>query len=397
MIVSRRSRIILAFITVAALVAMASPLWKIWRIQHLKSRIRHAEQARSDEQVVPAVLELVEIAEAEREFIVSGIRSARFLRDARATARLIQELDVNDQENADWFNDLVELAFGPLGEPHLGAEVCRQLIDADANNCVARQRLMFYYAVMLDHPQLIGLARDSARFSCATTETYVYYVLSGNLRLANAATTCQSWLRNRMDDEKVRVALAIHAARGLDGSVPSVREEQAAMLRQMQYESRQMIADLLTEYPKNQSLLAYALGSVIERSDVDAVLELMSHAPGASDQDDRFWRSRGWLAARNSDWNDALEAYNRALELYPVDRTTRYYRAEALRQLGRLDEAEAEYKLSREGRALERELIQQPTVRDIDPEVLARLGDYMARCGLEELASRLSQSAAAND
>ena len=350
------------------------------------------QQSGYDEQVVPAVLDLVDLTAPDREFVVAGIQSAKALRNASATSRLIRELDVSAPENSVWYEDLVELSFGPLGDPHAGAEVCRQLMQVNSANSLAQQRLLFYYAMTLNHPRLLELVQNSADAGSAQPEALVYYFLSDSLRLTNAAPTCQTWLGSQPDDEHLRVALAIHMARNLDGSVPSVSEEEAALRRRYQQESRDLIASLLKRHPQNQALLAYGLDSAIERSNAGTVVELLQRAPDSCDADNRFWRSRGWLAARNSDWEDALSAYDRALDLYPVDWRTRYYRAETLRQLERLDEAEAEYELSREGRALQRELIQQPTVRDIDHTLMTRLLDHMTRCGLEQLAAGLSKS-----
>lgn len=397
MALSRRSFRILLLAVVVAFVCMVPMLWSRWRVHQLESRIIEMQRLQHHDQVVPAALKLITLSKSERRFIVAGIESAKVLRNPTATARLIQELDIGQRENSEWYADLVELFFGPECDPHAGAEICRVLIAVNPGDATARQRLLFYYAMLLDHPRLLGVVEDFARAGNAPPEAFVYYVLSDSLRLTNAAPTCQRWLAGQAGDERIQVALAIHIARNLDGTVPSVSEEEVAALRSSRQQSQSVIASLLDQFPQNQPLLAYALETAIDGSDPRVVADLLIRAPDSCDHDNRFWRARGWLAARDSDWDKALAAYDRALELYPVDWKGRYYRAETLRQLERLDEAEAEYQLSREGRALERELIQQPTVRDIPPDLLARLNEHFVLCGQNELAERLLQSAASHD
>lgn len=108
--------------------------------------------------------------------------------------------------------------------------------------------------------------------------------------------------------------------------------------------------------------------------------------PGAeAARDPRYWRLRGrWDLEYDHQAGRAVEAFRKVLAEQPADWRTRYRLARALRQLGRLDEADAEAESVRRTR----EVLDPLTLGPRLDSALGRLDDPAARRELAEVCNR---------
>ena len=341
-------------------------------------------------QLIQSSRELLRIAGPDRSVIVRGIQAAKQLRDPSIANEFLAQLDVADPQNAEMLSHLIDLRFGALADPHGAAVLCEQLIASHKSTCEVRRKLLFYLAMTLQHSKLLALTRNSETWQCGFTECYVYYFLADGLRLSNGISVTRAWLSDNPGDESLVSALAVHVARSLEGNVPAIEEAVAARVRSAQQNRLAAIDSALLQFPKNPALLSYAMGDAIENGDAERVATLLKESTPECDKDNRFWRYRGWFFMQCSNLDEALRSLDRAIELHPADWTSRYYKAEVLRQQSDLNAADVEATMSTRGRHLERKLIQQRDVRHVDPRLLLELAEYLSDCGLSEMGVALA-------
>jgi tetratricopeptide (TPR) repeat protein len=228
-------------------------------------------------------------------------------------------------------------------------------------------------------------------------EFYIYMFLAEKLVLKNANERLRHWMKGHSRDEILMVAYALNTARNLDGSIPSVNEEQADALRRAQKQRSSFLAELRRMFPKNHQVLAYDLEQAVQFGVAESVAELLSRATLAADSDFRFWRARGWLFLRVQRYNEAKIAFEEALRLHSIDWRTRHYLADWARRTGNMPFAETQQRLATRGKSLETALGESADTRSVSAELRRKLADYVEECGEILIASRLREQLDAED
>lgn len=377
------------FLSATSVLACVSA-WTYYARYALEVDSLRFEREESWGQLAQSSRELLRVFGPDRNAVLRGVLAAKHLRDPVVANEFITQLDVADPLNAELLSYLIDLRFGVLADPHGAAALCEKLLASGATNCEVRRKLLFYLAMTLQHSNLLTLSRDSETLKCGIAESYVYYFLADGLRLSNGISVTRAWLSGKLGDESLTSALAVHVARSLEGNVPAIEEAMATKVRSAQQGRLATIDSALTQFPRNTVLLAYAIGDAIENGDVERVARFLRNATPECDTDNRFWRYRGWFFMQGSNFDEALRSLDRAIELHPTDWTSRYYKAEVLRQWSDLNAADYEATMSTRGRHLERELIQQPDVMHVDPRLLLELSEYLKDCGLSEMGTTLA-------
>jgi len=284
----------------------------------------------------------------------------------------------------------VDMLFADLAEPLDAAATCQRILTIDSGCGPAHQRLTFFYAVTLQRSQLAAQARQAIERGCELPEAYVYLIGADWITLSNIVPVNQPWRAKHPDEELFCVAIARGevAARGLEFSLafeqaPDDRDGTAsATARQLQ--------TTFDRFPKNLELLAFFLEEAITVGDPNRVIDLLALVPAAGQQDNRFWRYKGWLHATRGEQSEAHEALTQAVALNPFDFAARHYLADLARKRGDVQQAEQLARLAEQGRRLRRTILQQPEVRAMPLPVMRQIADYAEACGQPEIADRLT-------
>jgi tetratricopeptide (TPR) repeat protein len=286
---------------------------------------------------------------------------------------------------------MADLNFGPLNDPVEGAAVCRDILKVTVDHRESHQRLVFFYAMTHQQVAMQSQIQATLKSDCELPEVFVYSFLGSGLRLSNGITMTERWLKSSPTSELLLVARALHFSQSVSGAIPTADEKAAEEVRQMQNERASKLQELLSKYPHNQELLAYHLQESIQEGAALRVGELLTQSPPEADLDYRFWHARGWVFARLAEFEEAERCYRKALALHSLDWRTQFHLAELLRATGRLNESDRASQLAADGRAIERDLLEQPDMQSIPMEIYQRLAEYSQRCKADLYTKRLRQ------
>ncbi len=283
----------------------------------------------------------------------------------------------------------MELQFGPLNRPADGAATCQEIIKVNPQSSIARQQLIFFLALTLQRTQLIHQIRLGIEAKVEPRESYFYLFFADSLPFADGAELNDQYLLGDPDSELYEVSAAVFRSEALDASLSLDDRDGAQATRRAAANKGSVMEKLLMKYPHNTELLAHMIRQRIQKGDLAGVVKLLTQATVEAEDDHRFWRFKGWVHAEQNEAVEAEKAYRRALQLHPLDWTTRHMLAELLQQQQRFEEV----KLLREQVAfanqLRRVLQLAPDPRQIAPEILSRLAEYAMSCGDEQVSNAL--------
>ncbi len=150
-----------------------------------------------------------------------------------------------------------------------------------------------------------------------------------------------------------------------------------------------LLASYRERFPQNLEVLAYFLERSRAKGDLDAMAKLLSEAPAAAAEDNRFWRYKGWLHATLGELAEAQACYEKALSLNCFDHVCRHQLAGVARRFQRMDDVEVLEETARQGGDLLREVLQLESVNKVPPATLRRIAEYAKRCGDYSVAGKL--------
>ncbi|MBL7044963.1 MAG: hypothetical protein ISR77_40425, partial [Pirellulaceae bacterium] len=304
-------------------------------------------------------------------------------------AELLDQLPDDDPMTPPALLERSDIQFGPLNRPIEGAETLDRVIKLDPKLVEARRRLVYFYAFTLQRRKMVDLAYDTVRHDCDLPETIVYILLQDSLSFSNAYKENTRWLRGDPDKELFLVARALHRIRssGVDDTEDpkeGPRDKDGTPFH------RKVVAEYFAKFPQNLELMAYYLQLSSTSGDVDEVARLLSRAPPEAENDNRFWRYKGWLHAAQGELRQAKESYERALLLNGYDYVSRHQLAGVERRFKRLEQVKALEELAIEGKAVQRELRQLEDVANVPEGLLKRMALYAEKCGDDVVASQLN-------
>ncbi len=302
---------------------------------------------------------------------------------------LLDQLPNEDPMTPPALLERAEILFGPLNRAIEGAETLERAIKLDPESVEARRRLIYFYAYTLQRRKMVDLAYDTIRHNCDLPETIVYILLQDSLSFSNAYKENTRWLRGDPDKELFLVARALHRIRssGVDDTEDpkeGPRDKDGTPFH------RKVVAEYFAKFPQNLELMAYYLQLSSTSGDVDEVARLLSRAPPEAENDNRFWRYKGWLHAAQGELRQAKESYERALLLNGYDYVSRHQLAGVERRFKRLEQVKALEELAIEGKAVQRELRQLEDVANVPEGLLKRMALYAEKCGDDVVASQLN-------
>ncbi len=385
---SVRNSIVL-IMTIAAL-WLASYGWHMMRVRSLTAECLRFEKTGSWARLVRSAREWMKMEPENREARQAGVMGGRALNDVRAVTEFLEGFPRELPDDVPWLSMLADVKFGPANFPLQGVQVCQDILQITPNHKESHRRLIYYFAMTQQLVLMQKQIEAAIENRCELPEAYVYGFLGPGLRLQNGSEVTRRWLTNDSDSELLEVARALHVAQSLAGAIPSVDEATAAMLRSQQKEREVAMGQLLEKYPRNLDLRAYLLNEAMETGQARRAGELLKESPSAADEDFRFWHVRGWIFSNLNEFEEAGRCFEKAIHLAPLDWRTRFHYAEMLRRSGKVEESTRLNSVSILGRAIEKELLQQPDTGSVPKEIYGRLAEYCQQCGSDRMAQRVT-------
>jgi tetratricopeptide (TPR) repeat protein len=385
---SSKMLVVLATLTVFGAVIYAG---RSHRIQSLEKACRAAVEAGDWDTLRQAATQL-------RYWQPSKAAAVIFLAEAdnqqgrlEEAVALLRQLPDDDPMSPPALLECSHLLFGPLNRPLEGAGVLEHALRLDPALKEARRRLIYFYAFTLQRRRMVEHAYAAIEQRTDMPETYVYLFSQDYLSFANAYDENTRWLEGTPDEEVFLVARAIYRIVSMaldeteDTSKVPVDEATGVPVHKRQ------VAELFERFPENIELFAYFLRESSTNGDAEEVARLLSQAPAAAAEDNRFWRYMGWLHRNNEEWLESERCYQKALKINPFDYVTQHQLAAVARRLGQPDHVETLEALARDGQNLRRELLQLPNVTSVPLPMLNRMAIHAAACGDRVVANRLHE------
>jgi len=375
------------WIVVAVLPVAAGLVWGairaigMSRLSGIRERAHHLEEEGAWPDLLIVAREWHALAPADRDAMLAGVLAARRLRDPRAAAEFLAHFPQENPDDVEWLSMLADLQFGPLTQPVPGARTCRAILRLDPKHERSHQRLIYFHAMLQEHAALLTAAHNAAKNGVDNPEFHIYAFLADAPRLSNGIAQTEQWIQGSSTEPTLLVAHALHIAQSLEGAIPSMDESQADAMRVARQKRDDQLKLVRERFPRNLTMTAYFMNQAMEQGHAAEVGELLNTAPSEADDDDRFWRARGWLFLRLGEHAEAESALLKAVALNPLSWRTRYSLSDLRRRQSRMDEAEHLHRLAGFGRRLERDVLSHRNVRSIPQELIVQLAEFAELCG----------------
>lgn len=287
--------------------------------------------------------------------------------------------------------ELSKLAFTHLNEPLRGVEACERILRIDPLAAGARQQLIWFYAMTLQRAKLRQHILEAIKLQREPREAYVYYFLLYTLRSQDAVDLNSRWLQAAPDSELFLVARVINLPDPQSGSAETPDPSPTAENRSLFLEKTKLeqVSELLTRFPHNLELIAYKAEERFANGDVPGAAAVLKDAPESVSQDGRFWRFKGWLHETNDELEASIAAYQKSLELHPVDWNTMNRLAIVERRAHNQSEVQRLTGLVERGNQIRKKLRQERAVETASRQILQEIAKLYRDCGDHEIARAL--------
>lgn len=274
--------------------------------------------------------------------------------------------------------EISKIAFTELNDPLMGVKACERILKIDSHAAGAQKQLIGFYATTLQREKLLEQIRAAIEAKSEPREAYVDYFLLYTLRSKEAVEVNERWLERNPDQELFLVARVIQMpesnVESKEAPTDVGTEQQSPIVGRSKIE---LVDELLNRFPHNLELLAYKIEQRIDVGDATSVAGLLAKAPEAARRDCRFWRFQGWLHESNDEFDEALAAYHRALELYPVDWNTMNRLAVVERRKQNVAEVQRLTNLVERGNELRQSLRKLKSVELVTPPILMKMSQLL--------------------
>jgi tetratricopeptide (TPR) repeat protein len=280
-----------------------------------------------------------------------------------------------------------KLLFGAANRPLEGEQVCRRLLELEPKATMAHALLIRFYAFTLQREKLEDQVYAAVAADQEPRDSYIYYFLADSLNMAGGEQLNTLWLASSPDEELFLVAKALQVV-DEDDEKPLVSDAGAEeILNGREAEIRK----LLERFPHNTNLLADQIEAEIVKGELDNVLRLLKNAPTSAENDNRFWRFKGWVHYARGEFHKAEHAYRTALKMHPMDWQTLSRLTEVLR--ARQDTAEIDriQGIVKRIQDLRSQLREVPVVEETPLSLLGSLARLARDCGDDFIADSLQR------
>lgn len=302
------------------------------------------------------------------------------LQDFESAAECLRAIPDSHPKTLPSLAALSALQFGPLSRPADGVRTCERMLKLDSRATPAHEQLIEYYALTLQRRNLERQIRYAIDCSREPPKAYIYLFLMDTMRIAGASEANSRWLEQSPDSELFAVARILH-----------MPEPEVGVKNPSGDDKYSLVDALLQRFPNNLELLAYKIDVSLRSGDLQEVMKLLASLPSEADDDNRFWRAKGWLHLNRNELPKANEALNEVTRLFPLDWNALNLLADVMRKESRLAEAETLHEIVQSARDLRIRINAVALDSDIPPEILADLARLAKQCGDLQVSDALSR------
>lgn len=278
-----------------------------------------------------------------------------------------------------------DLALDALHDPFRAIAIWKDLLQTVPSSELGHQRLIYLYAMTLQRQAMVQQIRTAIKKRSEPPEAYGYLLAANALVFSDGYPRVSQWLRKQPDDETLRVAQAVFAAR----TNPSKGQRMFGVGDGLKA-NLQLIEKCRIDYPQNLEVLAYLIETAIAEGKFAAVGSLLEELPASADNDSRFWRYRGtWLDSQRRA-PEAAEAFQKSIALHPMDWRSHHELGTIARILQQPDVAARHADLGQRGKQLERQILELPNAAQADEQLMRNVRRYAQECGDEDAVFGLS-------
>jgi tetratricopeptide (TPR) repeat protein len=373
-----RFLVLAAALTVAAAGTMpAFRWWKGRRTEQYRVACQAAMHQESWDRLRAASSQWLEWDESSDDARIFLAEASVQLSDTETAVELLGSVDDSYHGALQALALQGDFLFSDLNRPNEAVEAWKRMLEINPHADLARQRLIYFYAMTLEREKMIKHIRRAMELGCEPPEAYGYLVLAYEVMFSDGLRVTNQWLEAEPDDPAFNVANAIYLARFSPENTVNIYGMSLIVAG-----DETLVNDCLEKYPSNLEVLAFHIDKAIVAGDRQRVLELLTQSPPEAERDVRFWRYRGWYLAALDRFSEAEEALRTGLELHPFDWRTRLVLAGVLRQLDRPQEAAEAARVADFGKELDRELLQLPDARAaFNAEISPKMEEYLRLCG----------------
>ena len=242
--------------------------------------------------------------------------------------------------------------------------------------------------MMCDRDSLIAEAERAIQTGAGSKATFAYWVSAKWLTFTNGYDVNHFWLEKQPNSETFEVAAAVHRLfnRDLAGSSNQTVSAQQPVTSS---DDQQLLQSLTDRYPKNKEWLVVVLAKLLQAGDTAKFAEALSSAPPETSNDNRFWRFKGWYHSANEEWDESAKAYEKAIQLCPVDFASQTELASVQRRTQGVEAANEMQQKATLGTEVALSILRATKFESIPDADYVKMADYLELCGKTEFAKRL--------
>lgn len=316
---------------------------------------------------------------------------------AAAAARAMGELELcaqylsqlPDTAPVEAFHELSLLQMETLVQPMAARDTCQRALKQYPGDGESSARLLFIHAMVCDRDAVIAEAERAIRSGAGSRVTYAYWVSAKWLTFANGYDLNRFWLEKQPSSETFEVAAAAHLLFNRDLAGTTTQTDAGQEQRESQAENEKLLQSLLERYPKNKELLSIVLSNLIQTGDIAKFAETLSIAPSETTGDNRFWRFKGWYHAATEELDESVKAYEKALQLSPVDFASQNELAGVLRRTKGIEAAQELQSKATLGTEVALSILRAANFESIPSADYQKMADYLELCGKTDFAKHL--------
>jgi tetratricopeptide (TPR) repeat protein len=384
----RPIRWILPIVASLLMIALGVGIYRWWSDSQTKaiaSACRMAIREEDWDKALPLAEQWVRRAPEDATAWLSMADVAKAKGDLVATAECLGRISPQDSRYLKSQMLRGDLILDGLGRPHDAVKVWREMLAVAPDAPVPHQRLLYVYSMTLQRKKLVAQIREAIQQKAEPPEAYGYFLAAPNLLFSDAYVRLGQWLTATPDDETLRVAQAIFAARtnpsrgikmfGADAIKPG---DDSGVRR------------CLKDYPRNLELRAFLIEQALAENNMTALSDALKDLPKEAEADCRFWRYIGTKLDFQRRYSEAAGAFRNSLKIHPMDWKSHHALGAVERVLGNAEAAARHADLGGRGKQLEREIHELPNAAQVGPELLQSLMNYADDCGEKEIAAGLA-------
>lgn len=365
------------------------------QIKELSAEVSRAKRAGSWERVEEFARQWATLEPMNAEPWQEAAQAAMNLSDPGLAVAYLKEIP--NPAPLDVYLQLGFLQMEATNNPLGTLETCETTLEYYPDDSETHERLLYFYTMTGQRNKVRDEALRAIRVGSDTLTTYAYLASRLSLTFTNGFETNLKWLQAEPDCELFEVGAVLQLP-----SYPLLMElarqnvPPGAEPKPIEYMQSQ-VAQLRSKYPNNIELLASETRSLCRAGDIEAVAQRLADAPAITLEDTRFWRFKGWLHSALEEWESAIAAYQKSLELDPLDWLTQIEYATALRASSGVEQATQMQELADVGKELTFAIQKSPVIFSLEPNSLyADMERYFRMCGDNFVAEGIRKQIDAN-